>query len=331
MTLQKRAATARRAQSTWTARVVLLATILLLGACSSAGGDGTTAPPRDPVTPTPTPTPVLDVSGWVTATDGTIPVVIVAPHGGDLSPSELPNRSCADCVTGNDANTQALAQEIAAAFERRIGKRPFVVINRLHRSKFDGNRDLTEATGGYGPLATMWEFWQSSIDSARVRAARTHTRAILIDLHGHGHAIPRLELGYNLSASQLRLTDAQLLPLLPGSSVTRLHQLKPQGDSGAAIIRGPRALGSRLALLSVPAVPSDATPAPLAGEEYFSGGYNTQRHGSATGGAVDAIQIECHNAGIRDTPANRTAFAEHLVTALLGMLNDYYGWTPPVS
>lgn len=275
------------------------------------------------------PAPSLDPTGWVSASDGTIPVVIVAPHGGDLSPSELPDRSCAGCVTLNDANTQALAEEIAAAFQRRIGRRPFVVVNRLHRRKFDGNRELTEATGGFAQLAGMWEYWQANIDSARVRAARIHTRAILIDLHGHAHAIPRLELGYMLGASQLRLTDAQLLPLLPGTSITRLHQLKPMGDSGAALVRGPRALGSRLAALGVPSVPSDVTPAPLVGEDSFSGGFNTQRHGSATGGPVDAIQIECHNVGVRDTAANRTAFAEALVTALLWMLEDYYGWTPP--
>jgi len=311
-------------------RSALLVACTVAAACGG-GASGTTAPGRDPATPTPTPAPApsLDPTGWVSASDGTIPVVIVAPHGGDLSPSELPDRNCAGCVTLNDANTQALAEEIAAAFQRRIGRRPFVVINRLHRRKFDGNRELTEATGGFAQLTGMWEYWQANIDSARARAARTHARAILIDLHGHAHAIPRLELGYMLSASQLRLSDAQLLPLLPGTSITRLHQLKPMGDSGAALVRGPRALGSRLAALGLPSVPSDVTPAPLAGEDYFSGGYNTQRHGSASGGAVDAIQIECHNIGVRDTAANRTAFAEALVTALLGMLEDYYGWTPP--
>jgi N-formylglutamate amidohydrolase len=273
--------------------------------------------------------PVYDPTAWVSANDGTIPVVIVAPHGGDLNPDSLPFRSCTGCVTGNDLNTQALAIEIADEFERRIGARPFLVINRLHRSRFDGNREQAEATDSYAPLFPMWDHWQASIDSARVRAARVHPRAILIDLHGHGHAIPRLELGYLLTASQLRLTDDGLLAYIGNSSVARLHQLKAAGDTGAMLIRGPRALGSRLAALGVPSVPSDVTPAPLVGEEYFNGGYNTQRHGSRSGGAVDAIQIESHYTGIRDTPASRAAFAEKLVTALLGMLEDYYGWTPP--
>lgn len=309
------------------AQTVAAGSVLLAAACVSGDdGSGITPPP----TPRPpAPTPVYDPTAWVNSSDGTIPLVIIAPHGGDLSPFSLPVRTCAGCVTGNDTNTQPLANEIAAAFERRIGRRPFLVINRLHRSRFDGNRDQAEATGSYAPLFGVWEHWQASIDSARVRAARVHARAIVIDLHGHGHAIPRLELGYLLTATQLRLPDDQLHATITNSSVARLHQLKPAGDSGAALIRGPRSLGSRLAALGVPSVPSDATPAPLVGEDYFNGGYNTVRHGSRAGGTADAIQIETHFPGIRDTEANRRAFAEHLVTALLGVLDDYYGWTPP--
>jgi N-formylglutamate amidohydrolase len=319
------------ARATRRLQVTVAAGSLLLAAACASGDDagGVTPPPLPPTPRPPAPTPVYDPSAWVTASDGAVPVVIIAPHGGDLNPDSLPIRSCAGCVTGNDSNTQPLAYEIAAAFERRIGRRPFLVVNRLHRSRFDGNRDQAEATGSHAPLFPVWEHWQASIDSARARAARVHPRAIVIDLHGHGHAIPRLELGYLLTATQLRLPNDQLHATVTSSSIARLHQLKPAGDSGAALVRGPRALGSRLAALGVPSVPSDVTPAPLVGEEYFNGGYNTQRHGSRQGGAVDAIQIESHFAGIRDTEANRRAFAEHLVTALLGMLDDYYGWRPP--
>lgn len=301
--------------------------LLLAAACvSDESGGGTITPPPPPP---PASTPVFDPTAWVLSSSGTVPVVIIAPHGGTLSPDSLPVRVCSGCVTVNDANTQALAQEIASAFERRIGRRPFLVINRLHRTRFDGNRDQAEATASYAPLFPVWAHWQASIDSARARATRLHPRAIVIDLHGHAHAIPRIELGYLLSAPELRLGNDQLHAAVTNSSIARLHQMKPMSDSGAALIRGPRSLGSRLAALGVPAVPSDATPAPLVGEDYFTGGYNTERHGSRIGGVTDAIQIESHFAGIRDTEANRRAFAEHLVTALLGVLADYYGWTPP--
>ena len=41
------------------------------------------------------------------------------------------------------------------------------------------------------------------------------------------------------------------------------------------------------------------------GDSYFTGGYNTVRHGSRDGGATDAIQMECYFAGLRDTAENR--------------------------
>lgn len=299
----------------------LAATLLALPGC--ARGDATSSPV------TPPPAPAYDVAQWVGASDGTLPVVIVAPHGGTFAPDSLPMRNCAGCVTSADLNTQALAEEVALAFERRIGQRPFVVVNRLHRSRFDGNRPLAEATDGFTALNPLWDHWMASIDSARARALRVHARAILLDLHGHGHPIPRVELGYNISASQLRLGDDGLLAAMSASSIARLHQLKPMGDSGAMLVRGPRSLGARLAALGVPAVPSDSTSAPLADEAYFSGGYISERFGSADGGAMDAIQLELHYTGVRDTAPNRTAFAEALVTATLGLLADYYGWTPP--
>ena len=307
----------------------------LLALCfvvACAGGDArpaTAPPPPVPVVPVPAPPPApLDVSGWVHATDGTMPLVIIAPHGGDLAPAELPDRTCAGCETVNDANTQALAIAIADAFEARVGRRPFVVINRLSRRKFDANRDRTEATGGHSPLDPMWDLFHARVDSAKARATRIHPHALVIDLHGHAHAVPRLELGYLLTGSNLRLADSLLAPLMPQSSIARLDTASQSGARGAALVRGPLALGTRLATAGYPSVPSAQDPAPQSADAYFNGGYNTLRHGSRAAGTVDAVQLECYNAGVRDSPANRALFAEVLATALLGFLADHYHWVP---
>jgi N-formylglutamate amidohydrolase len=270
----------------------------------------------------------LDPSGWVAASDGTMPLVLVAPHGGDQSPAVLPDRTCAQCVIVNDANTAALMYAISDAFHARIGRRPFVVANRLHRRKFDGNRDRAEATGNYTPLDSMWRYWQANIDTAKARATRVHPRALLLDLHGHAHSISRIEIGYLLTANNLRETDLQLSQRLGNSSIARLDSVGRAGVRGAPMLRGTLALGSRLAALGYPAVPSDVDPAPLVGQEYFTGGYNTERHGSRSGGPVDAIQLEHHFTGVRDTPESRAAYAEAIVTALLAYLADHYGWSP---
>ena len=301
-----------------------LGLIVLIGALACGGGvDGGPPPPGALAPAAP-----LDVSGWVTASDGTVPLVIVAPHGGALSPIELPDRSCAGCETVNDANTQALAMEISDAFARRIGKRPFVVANLLSRRKFDANRDLSEATGSYAPLAPFWTLFHERIDSAKARAVRVHPRALLIDLHGHAHAVARLDLGYLLSAANLRLPDSVVTPLMFASSIAGLDAVAVSRDSGVALLRGARSLGSRFAQVGFPTVPSAADPAPAAGDAYFNGGYNTQRHGSQSAGSVDAIQIECNYAGVRDTPTARTNFAEAFATAALAYFADHYGWVP---
>jgi len=323
----------RRVGFRWTrAALGILAILGAVGCGASDAGDGAgdgngSITPTNPTGPV-TPLAPLPVANWVEGVDGTMPLVVLAPHGGDLSPADLPDRSCAGCVTVNDANTQALARTISDAFAARVGRRPFLVINRLNRKKFDANRALPEATAGYPALEPMWTLFQATVDSAKARARRVHPRVLVIDLHGHAHAVQRLELGYLLSASQLRLSDSALHPLVVGTSVGQLSLVSAVRDSGVLILRGPRALGSRLAALGFPAVPSAADRAPAVGEDYFDGGYNTARNGSALAGPVDAIQIECNYTGVRDTAASRAAFAEAFVTALLAYLQDHYGWVP---
>lgn len=301
------------------------------------------APTPPPPTPPPATAPevpsrpfvvgqaITNARQWIEYTPGDAPLVIVAPHGGLLLPSELLDRGCAECVTVNDANTQALARAIVDSFTVRTGRRPHLVANLLHRRKFDGNRALGEATSGNTAiLAPSWEWMHAAIDSARADVVRRAGRGLLIDLHGHAHDIARLELGYLLSASQLRLSDADLDAgrLLGVSSIARLATDARGAPPVGELLRGPSSLGGLLAARGVPAVPAPSAPAPLVGEDYFSGGYNTDRHGSRLGGFVDAIQIECHFPGVRDTPDNRARFAGILTDALLVLLRDRYGWTP---
>jgi hypothetical protein len=316
--------------------------VLWLAACGGGSADTPVAPVP---LPPPPPSPTVEVPSrpfvvgqaitnsrqWIEYTPGDAPIVIVAPHGGLLLPTELLDRGCAACVTVNDANTQALARAIVDSFTARTGRRPHLVANLLHRRKFDGNRDVGEATSGNATaLAPSWEWMHAAIDSASADVVRRAGRGLLIDLHGHAHDIARLELGYLLGASQLRLSDTAIASggLLAQSSIARLASDARGAPTVGELLRGPTSLGGLLAARGIPAVPAPQAPAPLVGEDYFSGGYNTDRHGSRRGGLVDAIQIECHFAGVRDTPESRARFAGLLTDALLVLLRDRYGWTP---
>ncbi len=297
---------------------LLAALALLVGACS--GGNSPAAPV---VTSS-----ALDTTGFLEYGAGTAPLVIVAPHGGSLKPLNLPDRNCSGCEYLADANTEDLARLVVAAFERRTGKRPFLALNHLHRSKFDGNRDQAEATGGNVILNGVWLGWQTTLDSAAVRAARVAGRALYVELHGHAHAVPRIEIGYLATAAQLRMSDAALTAagVMRSSSITRLVSDTRSGASDVALLRGAPSLGALLVAAGYPAVPSPSDPAPKEGEDYFNGGYNTVRHGSLGGGMTDAVQLECNYAGVRDTAENRAMFAEALSGALVEYFKKQYAW-----
>jgi len=310
-------------------------TVLLLGiflgavACGGGASDsGVVAPPVTPPPVTPPQTPPLDTTGFLEFTAGTAPLVIVAPHGGALKPTTIPDRTCTGCEVLADANTADLARLIVDAFERRTGKRPFLALNHLHRVKFDGNRDLDEATGSHTMLNGVWNSWQSALDSSTARAARVGGRALYLEVHGHAHEVARIELGYLLTGTQLRLSDSALTvgSVMRQSSIARLVTDARSGASDVALLRGAASLGALLTGAGYPAVPSPADPAPKAADSYFTGGYNTVRHGSRDGGATDAIQMECYFAGLRDTAENRAAFADQLAVALAEFLLKQYGW-----
>lgn len=142
-----------------------------------------------------------DPNGWMEYIPGDAPIVIIAPHGGTLTPTELPDRTCSGCETANDLNTQDLARRIVDAFYTRTGARPHLVVNRLSRKKFDANRDLAEASGGTAKLSAPWTWFHAAIDSAEQRIVQRSGRGLVIDLHGHAHDVDRLELGYFVERS----------------------------------------------------------------------------------------------------------------------------------
>jgi len=326
-----------------TAGVIAAVGLVLLAACADGNttptsgakpdGDGAAPPSSGGAPPLPTGPFVvgstyLDPDGYIEYQPGAAPLVIIAPHGGALLPAGLPDRACAACVTVTDGNTQELARLIVDSFAVRTGRRPHLVVNRLNRRKFDANREIVEATSGNAALERTWLWLHAVIDTAKATVVRTTAQGLVIDLHGHGHAIPRLELGYLIPASTLRLDDAALVAgsSTTQSSIAQVARSSVAGDAPIAVLNGPNSLGGMLATAGIPAVPSHLDRAPVAGDEYFNGGYNTARHGSQQGGVVDAIQIESHNTGIRDIAANRERFAGMLATALARYLDRHYGW-----
>jgi N-formylglutamate amidohydrolase len=120
---------------------------------------------------------------------GHIPLILSIPHGGHLFPDEIPDRkqNIPGIVKSNDINTQ----EIGHLLSKRImqilnGRRPYIIINHLGRSKIDVNRPLKEGVEieSGNETQTVWNDYHSFIRDAIDEVDLRFGRGLLIDIHG---------------------------------------------------------------------------------------------------------------------------------------------------
>lgn len=259
----------------------------------------------------------------IEARPGGLPVLLTVPHGGHLKPASILARRYG--VTTQDAHTAELGELLAAELQRQYGGAPHLVLCRLHRSKVDCNRPLAEAAQGDPRAVAAWRRFHAEVETRKRTLLAQHGTGLLLDLHGHRHALPRVELGYLLPAATLDADDAEL-DRAPGlaarTSLRDLDRRSPQPLS--ALLRGPQSLGGLLESRGFAAVPSPDRPGP-GKAAYFNGGYTTQRHGSRQGGGLSAIQVECPWEGVRDEPEHRRRFARALAEALGPYFQAHFG------
>jgi hypothetical protein len=166
----------------------------------------------------------------------------------------------------------------------------------------------------------VWNEYHNLIRIAKDAVTSSYGRGLLIDIHGHGHTLQRMEVGYNLSTATLNRNSFYSSD--KNSSCVRELANRTR-VSFEELIRGSYSLGTLLDARGYPSVPSLALPNPgkttSGGDnDYFSGGYTVEIHGtmSPNTGTINAIQIESNYTGVRDTFDNRAAFAADLVAAL---------------
>lgn len=261
---------------------------------------------------------------WVEVIVGDMPLVISVPHGGFMKPESIPNRDCKGVgkgkfVLGADSKTIQTARAIQKAFQKKYKKCPFIIISNIARSKVDQNRNMDQATCNNELAKQAWLDFHNGVDTALAAAVHEFGEVLYIDLHGHGHKNQRLELGYSLTAKDLReaynsqgshgtfAKKSSLQNYLKKYSKTNLRKL----------LWGKKAFGTLIQKEGIPAVPSLQDPYPANGEKFFSGGYNTRRYTSSNYPQVFGWQIECNYKGLRDTREDRAAFAKAFVNAYM--------------
>jgi len=264
----------------------------------------------------------VSAQAFIEVIQGDFPLIVSASHGGYLAPDSLADRTCPQCVTVRDTRTQEWARLLADEVFLDTGRRPWVVINLLARTKLDANREVGEAADGDANAAAAWAEFHDGLETAAQHIETTYGGGLLLDLHGHGHSNARFELGYLLTSSQLRESQAAINNLAGSSSIRAL--VSRSGGTLTEAIRGGASLGHFLDLVGIRSTPSPSDPAPLVGEPFFSGGYITARHGSRDGGQVDAIQLEAHFQGARNSDDNVALLAERVADAVLAFIQQRY-------
>jgi len=269
---------------------------------------------------------------------GNAPVIFTAAHGGALTPTTIPDRTDLSCggsaTTTTDLNTIELVRAMQQRYFARFGKYPHVIINHLARRKLDANRTETEAACGNLEARTALNEWHDFIDVAKNAILASTGKGWYMDMHGHGHTIQRLELGYLLSASQLDLSDASLDGVRAYQDTASMRTISEADPiSFSALLRGPSSFGTLYSANGFPSVPSASDPSPH-GDPYFSGGDNTRRHacgaeatmfGGVTDGSICGVQIESNFVGVRDNAANRDRFGDATAVVLENYLFAHWG------
>ena len=261
-------------------------------------------------------------NGYTSYYPGNIPLILSIPHGGDITPSEISNRTYG--VTVTDSNTVELGIAIRNYFYANYNIRPYVIINNLKRTKLDANRDRVEAAQGNIYAERAFDEFHFYIENAREDIISKFGTGVLFDIHGHGINPDgfndlRTWIGYLLTSDELDNSNDYIDQNISINDVSIYSLLNSSGQSLSDLLSGPSSLGALFEENNYSALPSPESRSPE-GMRYFSGGYNTFRYGTNRNFNFSSIQLEFPFQGLRDTPQSRSLFAATFVE----LVQEYY-------
>jgi len=241
---------------------------------------------------------------------GELPIILSAPHGGQLDVPDVEPRRGENVNTGGagyvvtrDVGTEELAAEVARAITRRFQKKPYLVVARSHRKYVDMNRPPTIAFED-PDAKPLYEAYHAALSSACGSVQKKFHKGLLLDLHGQGEA-----------------SDTVFRGTHDGKTVTLLRE-----RYGEAAQTGEHSLFGQLQRHGWKVFPD-----PLNGKEQpaFRGGHIVQTYGSHQGHGIDAMQLE-FGADFR-SKEGRTATAATLAAALADYAARYLDLVVPAE
>lgn len=143
---------------------------------------------------------------------GNINLIISAPHGGNMTPSNVPDRAVGGCglsantgapfcswnyndtcvgvnpcniVNARDPVSDNFAMSVANELNRAWGYKPFVVAGIWARRKVEYNRIMVEGTLRHPEAVASYQGYHSFINETVNTLHRNFGTSLLIDMHGH--------------------------------------------------------------------------------------------------------------------------------------------------
>ncbi|MBR9914784.1 MAG: T9SS type A sorting domain-containing protein [Algicola sp.] len=185
---------------------------------------------------------------------GNLPIIISVPHGGVLLSGEtiggvfyddndanLPDRTCG--AIERDVNTDILARRIQDEIFAQTGGYAHIIINNLHRSKMDPNLMVSPGSCANSHAASYWSDFHNFINDASQSVEADWGKGLYIDLQGKSNVIPRIEIGYNISSSELNSSDLNVSTIIDKSTIKSLVMNNLNNLSHEELVRGTNSLG----------------------------------------------------------------------------------------
>ena len=216
--------------------------------------------------------PKADPKALVEVQTGTLPVIIVAPHGGSEKVPGVPERmgvGVKQFATVRDTGTDKLAKAFAADLERQLGKKPWLIVARFDRKYVDANRSADQAYEVKEAKA-YYDAYHVPLVAALKAVKEKHSNGILLDIHGQG-----------------KYPDALLRGTQNGKSVVLLRQ-----RHGFAAVNGKNSILGRFERTGNKVLPRADAGEKAKEETGYTGGFVVGNYGSHTGYGIDAIQLE---------------------------------------
>jgi hypothetical protein len=258
-------------------------------------------------------------NNYIEYVPGNMPIIISAPHGGNLRPAEIPDRTWGMLL--GDPNSIEYAREVADYIQQWTGRRPHIIINHLHRIKMDANREIGEAAQGNPYAEQAWLEYHAFIQDAKDIVTADWGTGHYFDFHINIHDSEWTEIGLGLHGGDLAVSDQELDTAYYKNKSHLKHLATDPDVYFPGAVRGPTSLGGYLEQYGYKTVPSPGIPGPNGADMYYTG-FNTYCHGPNLGGTINSTQVETYLHFV--LPDVRDAYSNALAHAILGFVTNYY-------